>query len=519
MTLVSRRLFLKNLGVGSLVTVVPGNFLLQSVKATQDLSDCASDLPDLAIQTARSAGAEYADIRVCHYAWQYISLRDRVIEWLDDAQDSGFGVRVLVNGVWGFAAGYAYSAPEVNRLTLRAVAIAKQAAHTNQTPVRLVSVPVYQASYQTPYQIDPVDVPFSTKMDLLFSLNDTLLSKKGIVRANSFLYLAREDKLFCSSEGSRIQQRIVRSNGGFTATVASGDDFETRSFILPPRTSGWEHVQNAVMLDQIDRVAEEAQEKIKAEKCPQQVRRDLITMPSHLWLTIHESVGHPTELDRVLGWEANFAGTSFATPDQLNRLQYGSKLVNFRADRTDPGGMATCGYDDEGVKTMSWLIVQQGRLVNYQTSRETAAILGQSASNACMFADSWVHPPIIRIPNLSLMPDPNGPSLDELIADTKNGILIDGNGSYSIDQQRRNFQFGGDAFWEIKNGHRTKMLRQVTYQSYTTEFWNSVDAICNPAFFQLYGTSDCGKGQPYQTGQMSHGAAPTRIKNILVGVA
>lgn len=518
MTLLTRREFLKVLGAGSLIAAVPGSIILSSAEGNAS-SIFSTDLTELALNTVRKLGAEYADIRVCDYAWQWIHLSDRQIQELEDNRDSGFGIRVLVNGSWGFAASYRYSEDSVINMAKRAVALAKQAARIQEKPVRLAPVDVYNDKYQSTYNEDPVDVPFSQKMELLYTINDRLLSKTDIVKADSFLFLAREDKLFCSTIGSRIQQRIVRTYGEYSATAQAKGDFQSRKFIIPPRTYGYEHVKQMKPLEHIDRIASEAVEKVNAEPCPKQVKRDLVIMPSNLWLTIHESVGHPTELDRVLGWEANYAGTSFATTDKLGKLRYAADKVNFKADRTIPGGMATCGYDDEGVKTSDWYIVRNGLLINYQTSRETAAILGQKKSNGCTQADSWSHIPIIRIPNLSLEADQSGPTLEELIADTKEGILIDGDGSYSIDQQRRNFQFGGDAFWEIKNGKKTRMLKKVIYQSYTTDFWNSVDAICGPKYFELYGTPNCGKGQPGQQGQMGHGAAPVRVKSVLVGVA
>jgi TldD protein len=312
----------------------------------------------------------------------------------------------------------------------------------------------------------------------------------------------------------------VRSEPFYRAFATAGGDTQSRGFENYPLNIGFEHILECGYVENAERVAREAVEKVNAAESPTGVNRDLILTPSHLWLTIHESIGHPTELDRVLGYEANYAGTSFATPDNLHTLQYGSRIVNFVADRTTPHARSTVGYDDEGVKTRKWDIIRDGILVGYATNRETAPQLDLEHSTGCAHADSWRRVPIIRIPNINLQPaGVHEPTLEDLIVDTKDGILIDGSGSFSIDQQRRNFQFGGDAFWEIKNGKRSRMLKNVNYHAMTTDFWGACDAIgCNDEF-RLYGTRHCGKGEPGQSGQMSTGAPPARFRNIEIGAA
>ncbi|MEK0188602.1 TldD/PmbA family protein, partial [Microcoleus anatoxicus] len=308
---------------------------------------------------------------------------------------------------------------------------------------------------------------------------------------------------------------------GFGCTAIAGGDAQSREYERPPLNLGYEHINPTDLLSQVNRVAAEAIEKVAAPKMPAGICKSLILKPTNLFLTIHESVGHPTELDRVYGYESNFAGTSFATTDKLNKLQYGAPWVNFKCDRTQPAGRGTMGYDDEGVKSQDWYVVKDGILVDYLTDRETAYRLGRASSNGSACADSWSSVPMVRIPNLGLEPGPDGGShtatLDEMIADTEDGILIDGVGSFSIDQQRRNFQFGGDAFWKVENGKVVGMLKDVTYHSMSTDFWNQIDAI-GPASERVQcGTNMCGKGEPMQVAQMTHACVPVRVKNIQIG--
>jgi TldD protein len=485
----------------------------------------ATDLARLVIDLIARAGCEYGDVRFCTYRTQRLYARDRSLSQLSDNVSSGFGVRVLLDGAWGFAASPHKTPAEVERIVALAVEIAKGSRLSQQTRVQLAPVEAYRDTYITPIEIDPFTIPITEKADLLLQINEQLLSysERGIKKAYSFLGFTREDKTFASTEGSLIQQTIYRSYPGFGCTAIASGDAQSRSYERPPLNKGYEHINPNDLLNQVERVAQEAIEKVYAPKSPSGIRSTLILKPTNLWLTIHESVGHPTELDRVYGYEANFAGTSFATTDKLGKLQYAAPWVNFKADRTQPGGRGTMGYDDEGVPAQDWYIVKNGVLVDYLTDRETAYRLGRPSSNGSAYADSWSSVPMVRIPNLGLEPGSDGDShtatLAEMIADTEDGILIDGIGSYSIDQQRRNFQFGGDAFWKVEKGKVVGMLKDVTYHSMTTDFWNSVDAIGPASEREQCSTDICGKGEPMQIAQMTHACVPVRVRNIQIGGA
>ncbi len=482
-----------------------------------------TQLAQLAIELIRQGGCEYGDLRFCTYRHQNLIAKDRSLKNLVDQVNSGFGVRVLWNGSWGFAASHNQTEAEVTRIVQQAIEIAKGSHLSQQNPVQLVPVESVQDSYITPIEIDPFTVPIMDKAELILSLNDQLLqfSDQGIKKAASFLKFTREDKIFASTTGSLIQQTIYRSYSGFNCTAVINGDAQSRSYEHPAVNRGYEQVNQVDLFSQVERVAQEAITKVSAPPCPGNFQTTLILKPTNLWLTIHESVGHPTELDRVYGYEANFAGTSFATTDQLGKLQYAAPWINFRCDRTQPGGRSTIGYDDEGVPAQDWFIVKDGILVDYLTDRETAHRLGRPSSNGCSYADSWDSVPMVRIPNLGLEPGPLGGShtatLAEMIADTEDGILIDGIGSYSIDQQRRNFQFGGDAFWKVEKGQVVGMLKNVTYHAMTTDFWNSIDAIGPASELEQCGTEVCGKGEPMQIAQMTHACVPVRVRHIQIG--
>ena len=483
----------------------------------------ANELANLAVDLIRKTGCEYGDVRFCSYRRQNLYARDRSLSQLSDNVSSGFGVRVLLDGAWGFAASHSKTPAEVARIVALAVEIAKGSRLTQKEPVRLVPVEKYVDTYITPIAIDPFSVPVADKAELLLTINEKLLAHgaQGVKKASSFLQSSREDEVFASTEGSLIEQTIYRSYPGFGCTAIAGGDAQSRSYERPPMNIGYEHINPDDLLSQVERVAAEAIEKVSAPTVPAGICKSLILMPTNLYLTIHESVGHPTELDRVYGYESNLAGTSFATTDKLNKLQYAAPWVNFKCDRTQPGGRGTMGYDDEGVKSQDWYVVKDGILVDYLTDRETAYRLGRASSNGSAYADSWSSVPMVRIPNLGLGPGPDGGShtatLAQMIADTEDGILIDGIGSYSIDQQRRNFQFGGDAFWKVEKGKVVGMLKDVTYQAMTTDFWNQIDAI-GPASEQVQcGTNMCGKGEPMQVAQMSHACVPVRVRDIQIG--
>ena len=493
------------------------------VQAPQKIT--SQELANQAVKLIKESGCEYGDIRICHYRTQSLSARDRSLKGLSDNVSSGFGVRVLLDGAWGFAASHRKTPEEITRIVALAVEIAKGSRLSQQKRVELAPVEAYQDKYVTPIEIDPFEISIGEKADLLLSINDRLLSyqDQGIKKASSFLRFTKEDKVFASTEGSIIEQTIYRTYPGFSCTAILNGDAQSRYYERPPLNIGYEHINPEDLLGNVDRVATEAIAKVNAPRWELDTNTTLILKPTNLFLTIHESVGHPTELDRVYGYESNFAGTSFATTDKWKKLQYGASCVNFVADRTQPNGRSTMAYDDEGVPAQQWYVVKDGILNDYLTDRETAHRLGRGSSNGSAYADSWSSVPMVRIPNLGLEPGKAGGShtatLDEMIANTKDGILIDGIGSYSIDQQRRNFQFGGDAFWKVENGKVVGMLKDVTYHSMTTDFWNSVDALGGESELQQCGTNMCGKGEPMQIAQMSHACVPVRVRDIHVGRA
>jgi TldD protein len=477
------------------------------------------ELCSVAIEAARAAGAQYADVRIARYRWQDLRARDRRLDALSERESFGAGVRVLAGTplAWGFAATSTVTRDDLARAARLAAEIARASALARKEPVRWLPERAYEDRYETPHRIEPLAVPLDRKIATLLDATDRCLRVRGVSRADAFLSFAREEKFYMNTDGSYIEQVIHRAHCGLTATAVGDGGFESRSYQVPPLNIGYEHIEAADLPGHAERVAHEAVEKLSAAPPPAGEEKDLILMPSHLMLTIHESIAHPTELDRALGWEADYAGTTFCTPDKLGRFRYGSPLLNVVADRTMPHGRSTVGYDDDGVPAKRWYIIRAGDFVGYQTTRDTAPYIGETESTGCAYADSWGSYPLLRIPNISIEADPNGPDLEDLIADTRDGILIEGRGSYSIDQQRLNFQFGGDAFWEIKNGRRTRMLKDVTYHAMTTEFWSALDAVCNERFWEPHGVTNDGKGQPGQAAQQTHGCPPCRFRRIRIG--
>lgn len=488
-----------------------------------------TELAHVALNVARSGGASYADIRISRHRDQAIRARENRVESVSDAESFGFGVRVLLDGAWGFAASHRVDKDSIAEATVRALDMARANKVAVTRPVELAPTDAYIDTWRSPVERDPFAVPVSEKAELLLAVNAAALKIEGAKYVSSFMLLRNEWKLFASTDGSVIEQDITRVWPCFTVTAIDPErgEFQTRTAETPPRAAGYEHVEGARLIELAPQVAEEAVRKLAA-KSVEPGRRDLILHPTNLWLTIHESVGHPTELDRVIGLEANYAGTSFLTPDKLGRLMYGSPLVSFKADKTIPGGMASCGYDDDGVKTEEWHLVKDGLFVDYQTTREqvlwpeyrqaraAAGLPEATRSHAAAYADSWGSVPFQRNVNIHLEPGKKPLSLDELIASTDDGILIRGDSSYSIDHQRYNFQFSGQVFYEVKGGKVAGMLRDVAYQSNTVDFWNSCDAICDERFWEMGGTYWCGKGQPSQSSPCSHGAAPARFRNVNV---
>jgi TldD protein len=423
-----------------------------------------------------------------------------------------------VDGTWGFAASNQVTASQVRRMTEHAVRIAKANQAIQRNKVELETVSAHEAAWSMPMKIDPFAVPTEEKVKTLLAVNAAAM-KAGASFCTSFLLFVKEEKFFVSSVGSWLHQVRVRTFPRFEVTMINKDTgrFATRDSLAAPRGSGYEYVAECNLVSEAAKAAEEARMKLKAKPVTPG-RKDLVIHPTNLWLTIHESVGHPTELDRALGYEANFAGTSFVTTDKLGRLKYGSDLINIVGDRTQPGGLATVGFDDDGVRTegAEFHIIKRGQFQNYQMALGQAAWIGRSRSNGCAFADSWNKFPLQRMPNISLQPGEKDVTLEELISDVKDGIYIVGDGSWSIDQQRYNFQFGGQLFYEIKDGKLGQMLRDVAYQGNTVDFWNACDGLCGSKEYFLGGSFSCGKGQPPQLAPVSHGAVPARFRNINV---
>lgn len=473
------------------------------------------DLAQEGLDAALDSGAEYADVRFLRMKRQNIQTEDQRVAGINDSEELGFGVRAIAQGAWGFAGSGVLTKDEVKKVTRQAVAIAKASATVLKKPVSLVPEPKRVASFKTPYQIDPFTVGIDQKVGLLLQINRELLKTTGVKKAEGFMTFKKDERLFASSEGSLLESDVVTSAVGYQATAVGEGDAKTRTYYPPPLTKGYEHINAQDLLANTKRVAEQAVQHLHAKEC-EEGKKTLILDPQNLALTIHESVGHATELDRVLGMEESLAGRSFATPNLLNNLEYGSHEISLVADNTLPHGLATHGFDDDGVEGQKWFIVQEGLFKGYSTSREVAGEIGWSRSSGGCRADHWGSIPIVRIPNLSLAPGKKPMSLDDLIHDVKDGIYIEGRGSFSIDQMRCNFQFGGNAFWEIKDGRITQMLKNVTYQSMTTEFWNSCDAVADERFWVQDGIMNCGKGDPGQISQMTHGAAPARFRNITV---
>jgi TldD protein len=470
-----------------------------------------------ALAVAKKAGAGYADIRINQYLRESIFTREHQVRSIDSDSSFGYGVRVLKNGSWGFAASAEFNRKTLAEVVRQAVEIAEANAALGARPVQLAPEKAHRDSWKSAYQIDPFEVPLEKKIDLLLKINAAALKVKGARFVSSAMLFVREDKFFASSEGSRIEQQIIRSDCPFTVTAvdsASGA-FSSRSSLSYPAQRGYEWIEAFPQLEEAARAAEEAVQKLSARPVAPG-KYDLLLHPTNLFLTIHESCGHATELDRALGYEANYAGTSFLTPDKLGRFRYGSKWINIVADRTQPYGMGTIGYDDDGVPSQRWHLIREGIFVDYQTTREQVAWIPGMRSHGCAHADSWSSVVFQRMPNVSLDPLDSRLTQDALMADIQDGILIVGPGSFSIDQQRYNFQFGGQVFWEIKNGKKGRMLRDVAYQARTPDFWNSCDGVAGRPEYLLCGVFNDGKGEPGQMNPVSHGCPPARFRQVNV---
>ena len=492
-------------------------------------------MADVALNAAKSNGATYADVRIGRYLNQIVATREKQVQGIANTESYGVGIRVLANGSWGFAATNIVTAEEIAKTAQKAVAVAKANAKIQGTPVQLAPQKGYgEVSWKTPIKKNAFEVPVVEKIDLLMANNAAAMAG-GANFVNSAIFAVNEQKYFASTDGSYIDQDIHRLYPNFTVTKidkASGK-FVTRRSLSSPVGLGYEYLEPGSaskvggivtrykdrydILEDIKAATVETGQKLKA-KSVEPGKYDLVLDPSHLWLTIHESVGHPTELDRVLGYEANYAGTSFLTLDkwETKKFNFGSKLVNITADKTQPGSLGAVGFDDEGVKCKKWDIIKDGILVNYQATRDQAHIIGLDESQGCSYAQGWNDVQFQRMPNVSLQPGKSKLSVDDMIKDVEKGIYIIGDGSYSIDQQRYNFQFGGQSFYEISNGKITGMVNDVAYQSNTQEFWNSCTAICDENDYRLGGSFNDGKGQPSQSSAVSHGSSTTRFNGVNV---
>jgi TldD protein len=528
-----RRRFLEATGLTAGALVLPSGTRYWHGSLVAIPSADRKALADIGLEAARRAGAAYADVRIGRYLNQSVSTRERRVQGIANSESYGAGIRVIVNGTWGFAATPDVTPDGVTRAAGRAVAIAKANAKLQTEPVRLAAVPAYgEVAWKSPILKNAMEVPVQEKVDLLLAVNAAALAA-GARFVNSAISVVNEQKYFASTDGTYADQDVHRIWPTFTVTAtdpASGR-FQTRDALSAPIGLGYEYLQAGSgrpgptamyglrydMVEDATLAAAQAREKLTA-KSVEGGRWDLVVDPTQLFLTIHESVGHSTELDRVLGYEANNAGTSFATLDKwkTKSFNFGNKLVNFVADRTEPGSLGEVGWDDEGVRARHWDLVKEGILVGYQATRDQVHIIGETAGHGCSYADSWESVQFQRMPNVSLSPGKAPLTQAELIAGVDKGILLYGRSTYSIDQQRYNFQFGGQLCFEIRSGKVVGLLNDVAYQANTREFWNSVSAICDQRDYRLNGTFRDGKGQPGQISAVSHGCATTRFDRVNV---
>ena len=484
-------------------------------------------LADAALQRARDLGAGHAELRVHRLRQQYLGVRDGVLQTATDTEDLGFSVRVVRGGAWGFASGVVLDVEEAVAVAGTAVRVAEVSAAMTTRPVVLAPEPVHgDVTWVSAYLADPLELPTAQKADVLREWTDRLRRGSAVRHATSFLLQVHENTYYADLAGTRATQQRVRMHPGFEAsgTHPRTGVFDSMASLAPPVGRGWEYVAGGVEQGawdwdaELDVVPELLEEKLAAPGV-QAGTYDLVVHPSNLWLTIHESVGHATELDRALGYEASYAGTSFATPDQLGTLRYGSPVMQVTGDRTQEHGLATVGYDDEGVAAQSWDIVTDGVLVGYQLDRPTAGMhpeLNGGRSNGCAYADSPGHIPIQRMANVSLAAAPDGPDTAELIAGVERGIYVVGDRSWSIDMQRYNFQFTGQRFYRIENGELRGQLRDVAYQATTPDFWGSLEAVGGPQTWVLGGAVNCGKAQPGQVAAVSHGAPTSLFRGVRI---
>ena len=470
-----------------------------------------------ALDTASKRGAAYADIRLESARTERIEIRNGIVVSLADSTSTGYGIRALVDGAWGFAASDEFADSGIDATAARAVAIAHASASIARARMGIVPPEAYRDRFATPLLRDPAGIPLGERVALLLAAEKALHVGPQIAVGRAWIDLWSSDKCFYSTSGSRIEQRIVQSGAGIQAMAVGEGDVQTRTYpgdVGLYKSGGWEIVEEAALSDHAERIAGEAIALLSAPQCPSGTV-DLLLGGSQVSLQMHESCGHPAELDRVMGWEANFSGTSFLDIDQLGRLRYGSPEVTIVVDNTLPQGMATCGYDDEGTRSGNSDIVRDGLLVGYEMSNDTAHAIGRS-SNACVRAQGWEFVPMIRMCNLNLLP--GKVPFEHLFDDIRDGVYMESNRSWSIDDRRLNFQFGCEIGWEIKNGRRGRMLKNPTYAGMTPQFWNACDAVGDEQSWFAWGTPNCGKGEPMQTGRTTQAASPARFRGVNVGV-
>jgi TldD protein len=486
------------------------------------LDSVQKDLLLTAIEAARGAGASYVDARIEFVRSQAVFTREARVSAVSESSTLGLGVRAFFDGSWGFAGTQELERDAVARAGKTAAAIARANAKVERAPVRLAPVKAYgDVTWTSDYAVDPFEVSIDDKAELFLDLNQVALQAPDVRFASSGMMAVRTDKTVATSDGTVAAQRIVRINPFMTITAVSSDhtDFQSRGAVVEPAGRGWEYVEAKLTEENVRRWAAEASQKLRAVSV-EPGRWDLVTHPSNLWLTIHESIGHPTELDRALGYEANYAGTSFLAPPEavIGKTRYGPEFMQIEAERTSSGGLASIGWDDEGVPAESWPLVKDGIFVDYQTTREQvdwiSEFTGVTRSHGCAFAQDWANIPFQRMPNTNLLPGAQDLTEDDVIAATDRGIYVEGRASYSIDQQRYNFQFSGQVFWEIRGGRKTRMLRDAAYQARTLDFWNSLDVIGGPRTYMVGGTFNDGKGQPGQTNAVSHGCPIALFRNV-----
>lgn len=537
-----RRDFIQMAGLGAGAMMLPFSGFGHEIDPAQMLvpfmdASQKKKLADIALNTAKSLGASYTDVRLGRYLNQFVATRERKVQGVTNTESYGIGVRVIANGTWGFAATNQVTDDGIKKATERAVAIAKANSKFQKEPVKLAANPSHgEISWRTPIVKNGFEVPVKDKVDLLLNANAKAM-EKGASFVNSQLFLINEQKYFASSEGSYIDQDVFRIWPNFQVSMVDrqSGSFKNRPAFSAPVGMGYEYLDGKSedkiqgpggiilyknsydMVEDATMAAEQGKQMIAA-KSVEPGKYDLVLEPSHLWLTIHESVGHPTELDRVLGYEANFAGTSFLTLDkwQSKNFKFGSDIVNFVADKTQVGSLGAVGYDDEGVKCKKWDLIKDGVLVNYQAIRDQAHMIGQKESHGCCYSQSWSDVQFQRMPNVSLQAGKQQLTPEQMIAGVEKGVYIVKDGSFSIDQQRYNFQFGGVLFFEIKNGKIEGMLKDVAYQANTREFWNSCAQVCDERDYRLNGAFNDGKGQPSQSNAVSHGSATARFNGVNV---